>query len=1204
MKRIVTKKNNLIGGVPKKKILSRSLRILIPLYITYIIFILSIFLIFIPQQKQQLLNQKKETIRQLTDNVISLLSEINLRVEQGSLKPEKAREQAANQIRTLRFGPEGKDYFWINDMHPFMVMHPYRPDLEGKDLTLYKDSEGNHPFVAMVEKAFSPEGGYVNYYWQWKDEPQKILAKTSYIKRFPAWDWVVGTGVYTDDINQEIKRITQKLLQIFGGLLAFIVAISLFISKQVFRIEQQKDYAENTKKLEELRLKKLFELSQMGEGSIDTLTNFALEEAINLTQSEIGYLAFLNEDESQLTMHSWSKQAMKEFKIDDKILVYNVSDAGLWAEAARSRRVSVINDYKKFDKLPKKGLPQGHVKISRLMNVPIFDGNKMVALTGVGNKKEDYNDSDIRQLQLMMDGMWRILQRKKAEIELKKREERYRLLADNARDAIWILQLSNFKFTYVSPAIKYLLGYTPSEFSNLEMKDYLKEASLKLVPQIIAEELNRELGSDSDSKFLRTVELEMFKKNGQTVWVEITASLLTNDTGKPDRILGISRDISERKHATDELQRTTKRLRESEAISEALFNQAFNFFGLLDLSGRIVKINNSALNEFEFDQELIGTSFWSAPWWPDQDEARRIGVEAMKTAKKGGIYRNEILHVNRSGKIRNIDLAFSPLKNDSGEVIYLIPEGRDITERKRAEDALKRSTELLREAGRISKVGGWSADIENQKLKWSDEMAIIHDKEPGFTPSFDEGNKFIAPEWRDSVVKNYTSCIQYGGSLDEEFEIISAKGRRRWVRATGEAVKNGSGKIVRLVGALQDISDRKQIEKEKKKLQEHLTQARKMEAIGILAGGIAHDFNNILSGLMGFTDLAMLEAGDNDALKKYLSQVSSSSLRARDLVRHILTFSRKSDADKQPLTINPIIKETIKFIRASLPANIEIRQDLKIDEGHIFGDATQIYQILMNLFTNAGHAMKGMGGVLDVTLDMVTLEENQTGYFGKISSGNYLILNISDTGCGIPKKIIDRIFEPFFTTKEREEGTGMGLATVYGILKEMGGGISVYSEEGVGTTFKILMPEHDQSGAKENIKSIPKSGQGNILIVDDEKPIVESTCELLSILGYSVTGETNGIKAVEIVGKDPNFYDLILTDMTMPKINGLDLARKIRKINAEIPIILCTGFSHGLTKEKCESAGIRDMIMKPMIFSELSSTIDKAINKKHQQETL
>ncbi|MDA8136394.1 MAG: cache domain-containing protein [Desulfobacteraceae bacterium] len=1201
MEKVVTKENNTIDGTSMKRILFRSSKIFIPLYSTYIVFIFSIFLIFIPQHEKQLLNQKKETIRQLTDNVISLLSEINLRVEQKKISLEEAREQAINQIRNLRYGPEGKDYFWINDMHPFMIVHPYRPDLEGKDLSLYKDTNGNYPFVVMVKKALSPDGGYVDYYWQWKDELQRIVPKTSYVKRFQAWDWIVGTGIYTDDINQEIKNITRKLLQIFGGILSFIVAISFYISRQIFRIEQRKDYAENIKKLEELRLKKLFELSQMGEGSIDTISDFALEEAINLTQSEIGYLAFLNENESQLTMHSWSKQAMKECEIDDKILIYNVSDAGLWAEAVRTRKVSVINDYKTFEKHPKKGFPQGHVKISRIMNVPIFDGNKMVALTGVGNKQEDYNDSDIRQLQLMMDGMWKILQRKRAEIELKKSEERYRLLADNARDTIWILKLSDLKVSYVSPAIKYLLGYTPFEFACLEMKDFLKDASMKMVLKIISEELDQEFNSGSGSKVLRTVELEMLKKDGQAIWVEITASFLADEKGEPDRILGISRDISERKHANDMLKRTTELLRESEAISAALFNQAFNFFGLLNLDGKILKINNSALNELKFDQELIGMSFWDAPWWPDKDEAHRIGIDAMKTAKGGAIYRKEVQHLNRDGDIRYVDLAFSPLKDDFGKVIYLIPEGRDVTGRKRMEDDLKRSTDLLKEAGRIAKVGGWTADVEKLEVVWSDEMFAIHDLDPGFSISFNDSDRYIAPEWREKIAGTFRHSIEEGVRLDEEFEILTAKGRRRWVRATGEAIRNGSGKITRLIGALQDISDRKQEEEEKKKLQEHLVQARKMETIGVLAGGIAHDFNNILSGIMGFTDLAMLEAGDNETLKKYLDQVSSSSLRARDLVKHILTFSRKADAKKVSLTINPVIKETLKFMRASLPANIEIRHDLRAEDAKVLCDSTQIHQILMNLFTNAGHAMKEKGGVLEVTLERVELEASQTGYFGKISPGAYFQLNISDTGCGISRNIVDRIFEPFFTTKEREEGTGMGLATVYGILKEMGGGISVYSEEGIGTTFKILMPEHNQSGTKESAKSILQTGQGNILVVDDEIPIVDSTCELLSRLGYTVTGETNGIKAVERVKNNPDFYDLILTDMTMPVINGLDLTKQIREINPKIPIVLCTGFSHGLTKEKCEGIGIADMVMKPLIAGELSSTVDKAINKKQKQ---
>ena len=381
----------------------------------------------------------------------------------------------------------------------------------------------------------------------------------------------------------------------------------------------------------------------------------------------------------------------------------------------------------------------------------------------------------------------------------------------------------------------------------------------------------------------------------------------------------------------------------------------------------------------------------------------------------------ELELIKKDGNTIWVEITASLLRNDKGEPDRILGISRDISERKRANEELQRTTELMREAGRIAKVGGWSVDVKSRAIVWSDEMYAIHERPAASVPTFDERKNFVAPEWREKILNAYERCIGQGESLDEKFEIITAKGNRRWAHATGEAVKDGAGKIIRIIGALQDISDRVQADEERKKLQEHLAQARKMEAIGILAGGIAHDFNNILSGLMGFTDLAMLEAEGNKTLTGYLNQVSSSSLRARDLVRHILTFSRKSDVKKQAIIINPIIKESLKFIRASLPASIKIQYDLKIEHGQVFGDATQIYQILMSLFTNAAHAMKDTGGVLEVGLDNVKLDDIQTGYLGEISAGEFIKLIVSDTGCGIHKKHLDRIFEPFFTTKGREE---------------------------------------------------------------------------------------------------------------------------------------------------------------------------------------
>ena len=339
--------------------LSESLRILIPLYGTYLLFALCIFLIFIPQTKQQLLNQKKEAILQLTDNALSLLREFDAKIKKGELTPDLARKNAADQIRNLRYGPEGKDYFWIIDVHGSMIMHPFRPDLEGKDLTRFTDTAGKYPFANMVETVAKHNAGYVNYRWQWKDIPEKMAQKTSYVKGFPAWGWIVGTGIYLDDIHEDISTITRKFIQIFVGILILIVLLSLYITRHVLRIQRRKNQAEAAKELDELRLKKLLELSQKSDEPISTLKKFALEEAIQLTRSEIGYLAFLNDDTSQLTMHTWSRKTMKECEIEDKRLVYDVEHAGLWAEAVHSRDTQIINDYKNFSSSKKKASPKG-----------------------------------------------------------------------------------------------------------------------------------------------------------------------------------------------------------------------------------------------------------------------------------------------------------------------------------------------------------------------------------------------------------------------------------------------------------------------------------------------------------------------------------------------------------------------------------------------------------------------------------------------------------------------------------------------------------------------------------------------------------------------------------------------------------------------------------------------------------------------------
>ncbi|NWH03647.1 PAS domain S-box protein [Desulfobacter latus] len=542
--------------------------------------------------------------------------------------------------------------------------------------------------------------------------------------------------------------------------------------------------------------------------------------------------------------------------------------------------------------------------------------------------------------------------------------------------------------------------------------------------------------------------------------------------------------------------------------------------------------------------------------------------------------------------------SISPMPPD--QVVCVI---RDITNRKKTEEQLRQSEE------KFSKIFSMTPSI-----------VTITRLEDGCFIEANKGFEDVTGWKRDEVIGRTSTEIGFWGSPTSRPDMVASlkAGNDLFNKDVSFRRKDGSLRmglysarlihlsgVVLILSVVQDITEIKKMEDDQQKLQNQLFQAQKMEAIGVLAGGIAHDFNNILSALFGFTELAKMEAGDNELMKKYLDSVSTAGLRARDLVGHILTFSRKSDVKRQEIFIDPIIKETLKFIQASLPSNIRIHQDLRVKHARIMGDAIQIHQVLMNLFTNAGHAMKNKGGKLEVVLDMIAIDQTDTRQFNKIKPGLYYCLMISDTGCGIPQAIIDRIFEPFFTTKNREEGTGMGLSTVFGILKEMAGGISVYSEEGIGTTFKLFIPAHAQSSGLDTtpLESKPISGEGNILIVDDEEPIVQSSQAILSSLGYSVTGTTSSREALEEIEKKPKFYDLVLTDMTMPEMDGLTLARRIKAISPEIPIVLCTGFSHVLTKEMCRSVGICDLIMKPMIAGELSKAVNSALNKRPGKET-
>ncbi len=422
-----------------------------------------------------------------------------------------------------------------------------------------------------------------------------------------------------------------------------------------------------------------------------------------------------------------------------------------------------------------------------------------------------------------------------------------------------------------------------------------------------------------------------------------------------------------------------------------------------------------------------------------------------------------------------------------------------------------------------------------------------------------------------------------------------------WFLHQDRAVKWVDGRKVRLhVGT--DISQIKAMEQERLNTEGKLRQAQKMEAIGTLAGGIAHDFNNILSAILGYSELALDDAQRGKASPNYIAQILRAGYRARDLVRQILTFSRQTETEAKHIQVKPIIKEALKLLRASLPSTIEIRTEIESD-AVVKADPIQIHQVIMNLCTNAGHAMRRSGGRLNVLLAEESLEADFTNHFNGMQPDRYLKIEVGDTGHGIAPSMIERIFDPYFTTKEKGEGTGMGLAVVQGIVRSCGGAVTVASTPGKGSLFKVYLPIIQTTDlAHAPAQQMVPLGSERILMVDDEAPLVAICKEMLERLGYTVTASTISTEALALFQKNPRQFDLVITDMTMPYMTGDVLAQRLLAIRPDLPIVICTGYSQNLTQEMIERLGIRALLMKPIIRNELGLTLRKVLDAHKVQQ--
>ncbi len=665
-----------------------------------------------------------------------------------------------------------------------------------------------------------------------------------------------------------------------------------------------------------------------------------------------------------------------------------------------------------------------------------------------------------------------------------------------------------------------------------------------------------------------------------------------------EKTRALEQEIQQRK----KMQQNTDR---QKILLETIINAIPNIICLKDGEGRWIKANEYGIDLFQLSSmdykgkttgELAGLNSLYRETFLNAEFTDQRAWELKSNFQK------EEMIPRPDGSFRTFDLLKIPLFNPDGSRHALVVAGRDITERKHAEQVLKQAKEEW------EKTFDAIADIitiigDDFKIVRANKAAVDF-----FMAKHGERARRMSAEKDDNpIVGMYCHDLFRGmpgvcpecpkllapGDMRPHEKIVEHKDLGKIFHVSSCPILDKNNKTSLFVHVAKDIT-------EHRRLEEELFQVHKMEAIGTLAGGIAHDFNNILSAIIGFSELAAMDLPQDSAAVESMEEVLKASRRAADLVKQILAFSRKSDLHITPLLPQVIVKDALKMLRSSLPTSIEIRENIHENCGKIMADPTTIHQIVVNLCTNALHAMEHEKGVLTVSLQPEDIHAREIHGENNLLSGSFVVIKISDTGHGIDPAIMDRIFEPYFTTKPVDKGTGLGLAVVHGIVEDCNGFIRVESKTGQGTTFCVYFPalgDNRTMVSEEDLpESVPTDGQ-RILLVDDEVMIIKLNKIILERLGYKVSTATNSLDGLERITMDPHGYDLVITDQTMPAMTGVELAQRILDIRPDLPIILCTGYSAILSEEDALAVGIKKYLKKPVNRAELSKAVQEVLEQ-------
>lgn len=753
--------------------------------------------------------------------------------------------------------------------------------------------------------------------------------------------------------------------------------------------------------------------------------------------------------------------------------------------------------------------------------------------------------------------------------QLKESEALFRSAFRASPDAVNINRLKDGEYVDINDGFTQLTGYSREEVigrSSLAVNIWHE-------PQD-REELVRRLAEDGQ---VDNLEARFRMKDGR-VNTGLMSATLIQLRGEP-HILSITRNIEKRKQIE-------RQLKESEETFRLAFDNAIVGRAIIALDTTILQANASVARILGMDRRELEGKSWTEYVHPDSHaEALELIQELQARTIPSASMFAKLVHANGSIVLARI---FSVLAwKGKDEPLYLIADVEDITRQKYYEDRLRKYEQIVSASkdlmGLVNKDYVYEA-VNDVYLEYHQRTReeIIGQSIPDLmgTAVFDAT---IRPKL-EQVLSGQT--VNYQGEFD-----FSEYGQRI-MDVTYFPVRDAGGDVAAIAINSRDITDSQRMENQ-------LKEAQKMESIGTLAGGIAHDFNNLLGVIIGQAELIELfYAKDNPDIQTSLADLLKASNRAKDLVNQILTFSRRSERERMRVNIASVVKETARFLRSTLPTTIDIRVDYQGSDYFVLAHPTDIHQVLMNLGANASHAMGTAGGLLEIKLDRIRLDDEAARQYIGLEAGRYLRMSVSDTGCGMPPDVRDRVFEPYFTTKEAGKGTGLGLAVIHGIINSLGGHISVYSEVGHGTTFKILLPCAMKDTAQETAQDdgVLVGGAERVMLVDDEPANLKTIGAVLERLGYQVTTAQSGQEALALYQAAQLPFDLLITDMTMPNLTGFELAKRLMAIQPDLPVILCTGFSETVTRDQVAQAGIRRYLEKPIVMKDLAKVIRSVLD--------